>query len=193
MESWSTHSHLPHFWAQEPCVLGAPRVDNENMKNNTSIIMASSTASDLLQNIKRQDRVSDKRTWQLDCVTYCQWNYVHPAITRAELGLQQRWPEKRTWPDMGASSPLAPLHTGIEEAGQREDTQTLLTPPKAGGFLFLSGHQHSNQCQGYMISSEKPKKTNNPHARVSKELNDCRRSVSLSMRNLKSIMTVTFR
>ena len=58
--------------AQEPCVLGAPRVDNENMKNNTSIIMASSTASDLLQNIKRQDRVSDKRTWQLDCVTYCQ-------------------------------------------------------------------------------------------------------------------------
>ena len=132
MESWSAHSHLPHFWVQEPCVQGAPRVDNENMKNNTSIIMASSTAPDLLQNIKQQDRISDKRTWQLDCVTYCQWNYVHPAITRAELGLQQRRPEKRTWPDMGASSPLAPLHTGIEEAGQREkDAQTLLTPPKA--------------------------------------------------------------
>lgn len=35
----------------------------------------------------------------------------------------------------GAGSPLAPLHTGMEEAGQREkDVQTLLTPPKAGRY-----------------------------------------------------------
>lgn len=36
---------------------------------------------------------------------------------------------------MGAGSPLAPLHRGMEEAGQREkDAQTLPTPPKDGRY-----------------------------------------------------------